>query len=209
MELFISGFLLSLSLCLELGLVNLAVTRIGVQHGYFPSFIMSIGSCFGDLIYAFIALFGIHLILDYIVFRWFLWIAGSFMLLYLSIDMIKKTFIPNQSQESLIEHRESNHTYFVRGFTLALSSPSAILWFASVGGSIIASTADNSTGSIIWFFSGFFLAGVVWSIILAFISSYIGDKMGAKIYRYFSFISAAIFLYFCVIVFTNGFSTLL
>jgi L-lysine exporter family protein LysE/ArgO len=37
MELFISGFLLSLSLCLDLGIVNVAIIKTGIEKGFLPS----------------------------------------------------------------------------------------------------------------------------------------------------------------------------
>ena len=52
MEMFISGFVLSLSACLDLGLVNVATIRRGIEAGSAAAFAVSLGSCFGDLLYA-------------------------------------------------------------------------------------------------------------------------------------------------------------
>ena len=46
------GFFLSLSLCLDIGLVNVACISLTLSHGFRPGFWLGIGSCFGDLAYA-------------------------------------------------------------------------------------------------------------------------------------------------------------
>ena len=59
-------------------------------------------------------------------------------------------------------------TQLFTGLLLALSSPSAIIWFASIGSSLIATrSGSTSPGELLWFFAGFFLAGVAWSVGLA------------------------------------------
>ena len=50
------GFFLSLSLCLDIGLVNVAIISLTLSHGFRPGFWLGLGSCFGDLIYAALAL---------------------------------------------------------------------------------------------------------------------------------------------------------
>jgi len=58
MELFISGFLLSLSLCLDLGIVNVAIIKTGVEKGFLPSLNIGLGSTVGDIVYATLSTLG-------------------------------------------------------------------------------------------------------------------------------------------------------
>ncbi len=44
------GFFLSLSLCLDIGLVNVAILSLTLSHGFKPGFWLGLGSCFGDLV---------------------------------------------------------------------------------------------------------------------------------------------------------------
>ena len=53
---FTSGFLLSLSLCLDIGVANIAMITLAMQRGYFQGFALGLGTCVGDLIYAVLAL---------------------------------------------------------------------------------------------------------------------------------------------------------
>lgn len=98
---------------------------------------------------------------------------------------------------------------FGRGLGLALASPSALLWFATVGGSVIASSQTDSQASLLAFFGGFFLASIVWCFVVTGIASHGGKRLGPKLNRSFSVLSAGLFLYFAVKVFVDGYHTLL
>ena len=70
MQLFVTGFLLSLSLSLDLGTVNVAMVRTALQHGARPSFLLGLGSCLGDLAYALISLLAVAALLQSLAVRW-------------------------------------------------------------------------------------------------------------------------------------------
>jgi L-lysine exporter family protein LysE/ArgO len=211
--LFMSGFLLSLSLCLDLGIVNVAVVKTGLERGVLPSFLLGLGSSFGDLIYAGLSMVGMSLLMQFTIVRWILWIGGTLVLLYLSYNMIQETLRPknlNVSPNGLVQSSKSWLKPFLTGLGLALSSPSAILWFAAVGGSVIAATAHRyQVSALTTFFMGFFCAGVLWSILMAYVSGQVRKVMGAQWIRIFSLVSAGLFIYFACRVFLNGLHTLL
>ena len=85
---FTSGFLLSLSLCLDIGVANIAMITLAMQRGYFQGFALGLGTCVGDLIYAVLALAGMTVLLQYETVRWVLWIGGSVLLVYFAAKMI-------------------------------------------------------------------------------------------------------------------------
>ncbi|WP_245575636.1 LysE family transporter [Alicyclobacillus contaminans] len=212
MELFGSGFLLSLSLCLDLGIVNVAVLKTGIERGVVPSFLLGLGSSFGDLVYAGLSMVGMSLLLRFAVVRWLLWIGGTLALGYLSVHMIRESLRPKALV--LNEAGTAIESSWIRplltGVGLALSSPSAILWFAAVGGSVIAATTRTGAlgGSSLVFFLGFFTAGVLWSAVVAFVSGQARRWLGTSLLRGVSLLSAALFVYFACRVFLNGLHTL-
>jgi L-lysine exporter family protein LysE/ArgO len=212
MELFVLGFLLSLSLCLDLGVVNVAMVRTGLQHGAKAAFLLGLGSSFGDLIYALTSLVAISFVLQNLMVRWCLWLGGTGVLLALTYRMLKESFNPAKvSYASGDVSPPENHSGggdFARGLGLALASPSAILWFATVGGSVIASSA-NGTKVLVPFFVGFFGCGVSWSLAIAIITGQGRKVMGPNFIRALSFGSALLFLYFAIKVFVEGYRTLL
>jgi Putative threonine efflux protein len=153
---FSNGFLLSLSLCLDIGLANIAMLTLAMQRGYLHGFWLGMGTCVGDLIYALLAMAGMAVILQFTPVRWLLWIGGGILLLWFAAKMLyaalaKKIDIPRaetQPYRSLLRE-------FRRGIVLAMSSPTAILWFASVGGALIARIGHSDAGATSWFLSGF------------------------------------------------------
>ncbi|OFW81922.1 MAG: hypothetical protein A2201_04265, partial [Alicyclobacillus sp. RIFOXYA1_FULL_53_8] len=144
MHLYFSGFLLSLSLCLDLGLVNVSMLKVGLERGFLPSFLLGVGSTFGDLIYAILSMIGISLLLQNTYVQWILWIGGTAVLGYLTVHMVRETLHPKSIDVSSRDESvgalgtRSKIKFFLSGAGLALSSPTAILWFAAVGGSILA-----------------------------------------------------------------------
>ncbi|RNB84107.1 lysine transporter LysE [Brevibacillus nitrificans] len=210
---FLSGFFLSLSLCLDLGIVNVAIIRTGVARGLLPSFLIGVGSSFGDLIYALLSMVGISLLMENRVIRWVLWLGGTLILLYMTWNMIKEFRSPKkidlQEQGGEQNNRKRSWRDFSSGLGLALASPSAILWFATIGGSVIASSDANSASALLLFFSGFFTASITWSLFMAGVSSQGGKWLGHRLVRGFSFVSALLFLYFAGKVFIDGYHSLL
>jgi len=83
---FSSGFLLSLSLCLDIGIANIAMITLAMQRGYFYGFWLGIGTCIGDLIYALLALTGMAVLLQFETVRWTLWIGGGAVLVWFTIS---------------------------------------------------------------------------------------------------------------------------
>lgn len=213
MELFWSGFLLSLSLCLDLGIVNVAAMRVGVQHGARASFALGAGSCCGDLVYAGLALAGVAAALELPAVRWILWIGGSAVLVWLCGKAVLDARPRGSSRlptdrDAAPDTSTSLIGHFMYGVALALSSPSAILWFATVGGAVIATTASGSREAAIWFFTGFFLSGLAWSLVVAVAASH-GRRFGPRFERAFAIASAVIFAVLAINVFLDGYRTLI
>lgn len=213
MSWFASGFFLSLSLCLDLGIVNVAILRAGVERGLLPSLLVGVGSSFGDLFYALLSMVGISLLLHNVVIRWVLWLGGTMILLYMTWNMIKEFRRPKaiawKEGSGPDVSKRQRWKDFTTGLGLALASPSAILWFATIGGSVIASSNGHSSTSLVLFFSGFFTASILWSLFMAGLSSQGGKWLGTRLVRGFNFVSALLFLYFAGKVFLDGYHTLL
>lgn len=245
LALFVSGFLLSLSLCLDIGIVNVAVIKTGLEKGALPSFLMGLGSAFGDLVYATVSMIGMSALLQSTIVRWVLWLGGTAVLLYLSVHMVKETLRPRalvvapggrvsawdaggragdglnrrtrpgrdvqrtaDGVQSEPGPGESRWKPLWMGLGLALSSPSAILWFAAVGGSVIAATGQHvHVCGLAAFFAGFFCAGVLWSAAVAYVAGRARHWLGPLAMRAISLVSALLMVYFAVQVFLRGWRT--
>lgn len=211
MSLLLSGFLLGFSLVLDIGIANIALIRAGVHKGFIVACMIGLGATAGDMAFAMLSVTGItYFIEKSIIFQWVLWIVGTILLSYLSYQMFRESFkskfIDLENEE---EEKSSLYKYFFTGMGLVLSSPSGILWFATVGGSVVASTVGESNDlNILPFFLGFFIASILWGISLAWISSMGGKLLGSKLLQIFSLVSGFLFLYFAAKVFIDGLNNL-
>ena len=205
-QLFASGFLLSLSLCADLGLVNVAVVRAGLTRGMSAALVLGLGSCVGDMVYAVSSLSALSVLLKHSEVRIALWLGGSAVLVWLAVKMLRESWHPHPmaaiQADAADELRPAQE--FARGIMLALSSPTAILWFAAVGGSVIAAHAAGSAA--LWpFLSGFFAAGVCWSLFMAMLTGFAHRRLSTRFIRGLALTSAILFCYFAIVVFTNGY----
>lgn len=204
---FSNGFLLSLSLCLEIGLANMAMITLAMQRGFAQGVWLGVGTCVGDLIYAILAMSGMAVLLQSEWVRWMLWIGGSAVLSYLCLKMILSALKGNTSEHdgTVKQWGETNRALFSRGVMLAMSSPSAILWFAAVGGAIIARQGSDIASAGL-FLCGFFIAGIFWALVLCTLAAQGGRLMGAQLVRYTYIASALIFAYFAAYVVITGYT---
>ena len=204
---FSNGFLLSLSLCLEIGLANMAMITLAMQRGFAQGVWLGVGTCVGDLIYAILAMAGMAVLLQIGWVRWVLWIGGAAILTYLCAKMILSALnVKASDADAATKHwGDTNRALFSRGVMLAMSSPSAILWFAAVGGAIIARQGSDMASAGL-FLSGFFAAGIFWALVLCTLAAQGGRLMGQRLVRYTYIASALIFAYFAAYVVITGYT---
>lgn len=209
LSLFGSGFLLSLSLCLDLGTVNAAAIRLELRSGARPAFLLGLGSGLGDLVYAALSAGGITLLLRFAAVRVALWLGGTVVLLGLAARMLREALATAAPQESALPAREDRSVTpgaaIGQGFALALSSPSAILWFASVGGAVLAAHAGDRA-ALLPFLLGFFCAGLAWSLAVAVARA--RHALGEGAVRWLHLASTLLFVILAVQVFGHGYREL-
>ncbi|CAK6500177.1 hypothetical protein PANPA_00102 (plasmid) [Pantoea sp. Nvir] len=203
---FSNGFFLSLSLCLDIGLANIAMITLAMQRGYFHGFCLGVGTCVGDLIYALLAMAGMAILLQYEAVRWILWLGGGAMLIWFAVKMFIAAF-QNRSalKESKPHHYRSLLREFGRGILLALSSPTAILWFATVGGALISRMGQHSLTASASFLGGFLIAGLFWTCMVCLVGSVGGKLPGHRLLKYSYIASAGIFTCFALYVIVSGY----
>ncbi|APA84027.1 LysE family translocator [Paraburkholderia sprentiae WSM5005] len=207
------GFFLSLSLCLDIGLVNVAIISLTLSHGFRPGFWLGLGSCVGDLIYATLALAGMAALLQFESVRWVVWIGGAAILLFLTWKMAREAIFPATApavagEGAAAAPHQSAWRGFLRGVLLAVSSPSAILWFAAVGGALIAKAGATSPATALIFLGGFFLGGLCWTLFICGLGSHGRKRAGAGLLRACHVLSALLFAYFSYSVIVNGYHDL-
>ncbi|MEG5263798.1 LysE family transporter [Pseudomonas sp. JDS28PS106] len=202
---FSNGFLLSLSLCLDIGLANIAMITLSMQRGFTQGLLLGLGTCVGDLAYAVLAMLGMAVLLQYEAVRYVLWLGGTAVLAWFCFRMIMSAATVSAGIDAQPgQWGKTGLALFLRGIFLAMSSPSAILWFAAVGGALIA-RQGYSTESASVFLSGFLAAGILWSVALCALAHQGGRFMGERMLRWAYIASAAIFAWFTVYVVISGY----
>jgi L-lysine exporter family protein LysE/ArgO len=139
--------------------------------------------------------------------RWSLWLFGTAALLYLAWKMAREVVHPRQITMGETT-QQSHHSLLLTGMGLALASPTAILWFAAVGGSVIASFGDRTTGgdrgTLLPFAAGFAAAGLTWAAMIAYGAGALRGSLGKPVIRALALVSAIVFLYLAAVVFVRG-----
>jgi L-lysine exporter family protein LysE/ArgO len=211
------GFLLSLSLCLDIGIVNMAILTLVLSRGFRHGMLLGLGSCFGDLFYAVLALLGMAALLQFEAVKWVVWIGGSAVLLTFAYRTAREGLRPLQPAavpDSGSTPRAAGDTQtFARGFLLAISSPTALLWFAAAGGALIAKSGAASGANVLAapvFLGGFFLGGVSWTFGLCWLASHGSKRLGqGMMLRTCHLASAVLFTYFACSVVIGGYRDLI
>ena len=130
-----------------------------------------------------------------------LWMFGTCALLFLAWRMIQEVVHPKDPD--IVKAPSAHGKLFVTGIGLALASPSAILWFAAIGGSIAASFGGDRT-SLWGFCAGFFAAGITWSAGFAWASARFMRITGGRLAQAMALVSAVLFLWLATAVFIRG-----
>src|ERR1700683_5252872 len=122
-----TGFMLALSLCLDLGIVNVAILRTALQQDGHVAFAIGVGSCLGDMVYFTMAVLGATTLSAWRPFRFCLWIFGSVTLLWLAWKMIRAVLSPKALELEESASRMGYGAALTAGIGLALASPTAVL----------------------------------------------------------------------------------
>ena len=184
-----------------------------ISHGFKPGFWLGLGSCVGDLVYAALALAGMSVLLHFEAVRWAVWVGGGAVLLFLTGKMAREALSParagNAGPQDSASPQASAPRSFMRGVLLAMSSPSAILWFAAVGGALIAKAGATTPATASVFLSGFFLGGLAWTLFVCTLASQGRKRAGATLMRACHVVSALLFAYFSYSVIVGGYRDLI
>ena len=203
MELFLLGAALAFSINIELGVVIVMIVRTAIDRGAWPAFLIGLGSCIGDLIWACAGALGVSVLLAWPPAAWILWLGGSAALCWFAAAALRDATRGGSIDESSPLRRANGLRAVALGLGIALGSPTLILWTATVGGSVLASQAADLAG-FIPFISGFGAAAVAHSAILSGVVGATRRFTGPRTVRAVSLVSALMFAAFAIGIFMDG-----
>lgn len=203
MELFVLGALLAFSINIELGVVNVMIVRTAIDRGAWPAFLIGLGSCIGDVIWACAGALGVSALLQWPPAAWILWLGGSAVLCWFAAAALRDAVRSGSIDDSSPLRRANGLGAVALGLGIALGSPTLILWTATVGGSVVAAQAKSLAG-FVPFISGFAAAAVLHSAVLSSLVGATRRFAGPRVVRAVSLVSALMFAAFAVGIFVDG-----
>ncbi|MDQ6600171.1 amino acid transporter [Bacillus salipaludis] len=169
MNIFLSYILLGLSLAAPIGPINAAQIDRGIRSGFMHAWLIGVGAVVADGIYMLIVYIGVVQFLETPIVQTFLWLFGSFVLIYTGVESILKagtlSLEYTRNKEPLIKS-------FFSGFFMSISNPLTILFWLGIYGSVLAKTAATSNSAeLIVYSTAIFIGLLLWDITMAGVSS--------------------------------------
>ncbi|WP_257348755.1 LysE family translocator [Pseudalkalibacillus decolorationis] len=170
MGVFFSYILLGLSLAAPLGPINAAQIDQGIKHGFFHSWVIGLGSIVAELLFIAAVFFGVVHFLEIPFMKSFLWLFGTFVLMYTGIESIVSS---QGMEENHNNYRKSSlKSTFTRGFLISITNPLSILFWLGIYGSVLANTITRYNNVHLMIYGGAIIIGLMlWDVTMACISS--------------------------------------
>ncbi|WP_419872660.1 LysE family translocator [Candidatus Pristimantibacillus sp. PTI5] len=188
MNLLFGYVFLGLSLSAPIGPINAAQLNAGIRRGFWHAWLLGLGALIADIIYMLVVFMGsVHLVKIPFV-QVFLWLFGSFILIYTGIESLKSSRIP--VSEFRKQKEETYMKAFLSGFLLALSNPMSILFWLGIYGSVLADTATKYDLKHLIIYSCAIISGIlIWDVTMAGIASYARKWLTDRVLKSISILS--------------------
>lgn len=159
---FLKGLVIGFVIAVPVGPIGILCARRTLTHGRRAGFLSGMGASTADVLYGFIAAFGLTFISDILIsYQFWLRLAGGALLCFLGI----KTFIEKPERKGFISivGKEKRHAgMYTSTFFLTLTNPMTIFSLAAVfAGFGIAGTRGNVLSAVVLIL-GVFLGSVLW-----------------------------------------------
>lgn len=207
MSIFFSYVLLGLSLAAPIGPVNAAQMDRGIKYGFFHSWLVGVGAMIADCIYMLVVYMGLVTFIDTPIVQIFLWLFGSFVLVYTGVESIVNA---SRIEFANSRKRESFFKAFFSGFMMSLTNPLTILFWLGIYGSLLAQTAITASKKELIFYSFAIILGLlVWDVTMATVSSSFRKILTSRLLVFISVISGLSLLGFGIYFAYQGITLLL
>lgn len=143
MDLALRGIIIGLTLAAPIGPINIEIVRRGLRTGFLSGWLVGIGAISGDTLYCLLVIAGIAPFVQHVVVRTILWTAGAVFLAFLGYHSLRGVREEKRliTTEGAVFQRRSYPT----GFLMALFNPLGVVFWASIGGGLVASAAAHAS----------------------------------------------------------------
>ena len=211
LELLAAGFLLGLTHAMPPGPITIEVLRRGAVEGFVSALKVDAGSVVADAVFFLLVMVGLMQVVNSHDGRLLIWAFGCILLLALGIRGLYRVLWKKSAISTGTIGARQNRKYlspFLTGFFICITSPFAIIWWASVfAGSTALFSPDYATMSVV--FAGIAMAVLAWYAIIG-LSGAAGSRlMSVRTIDALSIICSAMLIAFSAVMFYKGYITLL
>jgi len=138
----LQNILLGISLAAPIGPSNLAVIKRGLQHGFFPAFLVGLGVSVVDTLYLIVIYLGLARFITIPSVRILIWTFGALVLIYLGYSGVL------EFKGVKLQGKSKRGNSFMIGFMINISNPMTIVWWLGVFGAILSSSIVNVSKTV-------------------------------------------------------------
>lgn len=170
------GLILGFSIAAPLGPIGLLCIKRTLEGGRWHGVLSGLGAASADAFYGSLAAFGLAALLQR--YQWIqTWtqILGGLFIIYLGVRFV----LAKEATKEAGDGSQANGLgkVWVTTFLLTMSNPVTI--FAFLG--MFAGAGVQSTGSAIWLVLGIFSGSMLWWLVLAQLTHWLGKRMSPKV----------------------------
>jgi threonine/homoserine/homoserine lactone efflux protein len=170
------GLILGVSIAAPLGPIGLLCINRTLEGGRWKGVLSGLGAASADAFYGSLAAFGLAALFQQVswVQNWTQLIGGAF-ILYLGVRFMLKRAAA--AQEDQTRRSESWAKVYFTTFLLTMSNPITIFSFLGM----FAGAGVNTPATAIWIVLGIFSGSMLWWLILAQLTHWLGTRLNAAI----------------------------
>lgn len=189
---------MAISFCAPPGPVTMETIRRGLRGGFRPALQVQLGSIVGDMTWCALALLGLAPLVQVPWVRLVLSVAGVAVLVYLGgvglRDALKSRPAVVAADEKVIDQRQGA---FRSGVAISMANPTAVGYWLSVGGALVAAgVAGTTVEQTASFITGFVAGTIVWAFLTAFVVRWGRVLMSPRLFRLVNLACSAALLVF-------------
>jgi threonine/homoserine/homoserine lactone efflux protein len=192
-QVFLSAFVAGLAYGAVPGVINVEAIRRALTHGFGAAVRFQVGALAGDALWATAALCGVIIIRPCTMLHAILGVGGALLLGSLGFIALRDS-LRGHTPAAL---QPSRHNHFAIGALLSLGNPFAVVFWLSIGGSLLpAGALAPQLPMAVTAVGAFILATLIWSVLLATIASYGRTLVTSYAFRWLN-AAASICIAFC------------
>ena len=136
------NILLGISLAAPIGPSGLAVIQAGLRHGFLRAFVTGLGVTLADATYLLLVFFGLSGLIGIPLVKVLIWSLGALVLIYLGVQSIREAFRRVDLGQAVLPRARNP---LLAGYLVNFSNPIAIVWWLGVFGSLLGTSAGDTS----------------------------------------------------------------